>query len=295
MTPRRASARTLAALLAVCAVLTAGATSSIRIRAGDTLWAIAHRHHTTVDVLRRLNDLPGNVIYIGEVLRVPGTGAGGIVERGYTVRSGDTLSAIAARFGVTVRTLTQRNRISAGALLLVGRRLAIPVPAPGPTVALYNAGVRIPDGVRRDVAAHRAYLQSRPQPSTWTVHALIARTARRLGVDPALALAVAWNESGFQEQVVSPVDAIGIMQVLPSTGRLLSEAAGRSLDLFRAEDNVLAGVLLLAELVRATGRTDLALAGYYQGLGSVHAHGLLPQTHDYIRTVTSLRAQFRRG
>jgi soluble lytic murein transglycosylase-like protein len=106
---------------------------------------------------------------------------------------------------------------------------------------------------------------------------------------------VAYHESGFQQRVVSPVDAIGVMQVLPSTGRALSAGYHRKLDLLKAEDNVLAGVLLLKQLVRATGRADLALAGYYQGLGSVRAHGMLPQTHAYIRNVTVLRARFRRG
>ncbi|MDT7547090.1 MAG: hypothetical protein QOE99_3200, partial [Actinomycetota bacterium] len=67
------------------------------------------------------------------------------------------------------------------------------------------------------------------------------------------------------------------------------------LNLLKAEDNVLAGTLLLKQLVQATGRADLALAGYYQGLGSVHSHGMFPQTHAYIRNVTVLRARFRRG
>jgi soluble lytic murein transglycosylase-like protein len=59
------------------------------------------------------------------------------------------------------------------------------------------------------------------------------------------------------------------MQVLPSTGRGLSKSLGRELDLLDTQDNITAGVLLLKQLVRATGSNDKALAGYYQGLGSI--------------------------
>jgi soluble lytic murein transglycosylase-like protein len=183
--------------------------------------------------------------------------------------------------------------------VLIGRRLAIPVTATSAPVpkssATYNAGRRIPDRVQRSAAAHRAYLANHRQPSKAAVRALISRTSKRVGVDPSLVLAVAYHESGFQQRVVSPVDAIGVMQVLPSTGRVLGKGYGRPLNLLKVEDNVLAGALLLKQLVRSTGRADMALAGYYQGLGSVRARGLLPQTHAYIRNVTVLRARFRRG
>ena len=54
-------------------------------------------------------------------------------------------------------------------------------------------------------------------------------------------------------------------------------------------------MLLLRQLVRSTGSTDRALAGYYQGLGSIAKKGLLPQTHDYIRSITILRKRFANG
>jgi LysM repeat protein len=304
--PRRAPARTLAILLILAAVLTAGSSSTIRVKAGDTLWELAQRHHTTVDVLRRLNDLPGNgMIYAGELLKVPGAPSRArprsrTVERGYTVRAGDNLTTIARRYGVSVRTIQVRNKLPRSGIVVIGRRLAVPVTvrtsaATPPNSATHNAGLLIPVKVQRSAALHRFYLGNQRQPSKAAVRRLVYTTAKRVGVDPSLVLAVAYHESGFQQRVVSPVDAIGVMQVLPSTGRALSAGYHRKLNLLKAEDNVLAGVLLLKQLVRATGRADLALAGYYQGLGSVRAHGMLPQTHAYIRNVTVLRARFRRG
>jgi LysM repeat protein len=305
--PRRAPIRTLALLLTVAALATAGATSDIRVKAGDTLWEIAQRHHTSVDALRKLNDLPGNgTIYVGELLKVPGPAARRparprtrTVEKGYTVEAGDNLTLIAKRYGVSVHTISVRNKLPRSGVVVIGRRLAIPVTVtttpPAASSATMNAGLRIPLKVQRSATQHRMYLRAHKQPSKAAVRKLVYRTAKRIGVDPSLVLAVAYHESGFQQRVVSPVDAIGVMQVLPSTGRALSSAYHRKFNLLRTEDNVLAGALLLKQLVRATGRADLALAGYYQGLGSVRARGMLPQTHAYIRNVTYLRPRFRRG
>jgi LysM repeat protein len=294
----------LAILLTLAALATAGATSDIRVKAGDTLWEIAQRHHTTIGVLRKLNDLPGNgAIYVGELLKVPGAPAAHrparrVVEKGYTVKAGDNLTTIARKYGVSVRTISLRNKLPRSGVVVIGRRLAIPVTVgtkPTGNSATTNAGLRIPLKVQRSAAQHRAYLRAHKLPSKAAVRRLVYKTAKRVGVDPSLVLAVAYHESGFQQRVVSPVDAIGVMQVLPSTGRALSSAYGRKLNLLKTEDNVLAGALLLKQLVRATGRADLALAGYYQGLGSVRARGMLPQTHAYIRNVTYLRPRFRRG
>ena len=80
--------------------------SLITVHRGDTLSAIALRYHTTVARLVALNHLPGDgdLIYAGQTLRVPGpassSGGGGSGAVYYTVRPGDTLDGIAARFHV---------------------------------------------------------------------------------------------------------------------------------------------------------------------------------------------------
>jgi soluble lytic murein transglycosylase-like protein len=158
-----------------------------------------------------------------------------------------------------------------------------------------NAGVRIPERVRSSVAQNRAVLAARSHPSKAQVRRMVADTARRYGVSPSLAVAVAYHESGFQQRVVSGVNAIGVMQVLPSTGRVLSQQSGQSLDLLDPQDNITAGVLLLRQLIRSEGTADAALAGYYQGVGSISRKGVLPQTHAYIRNITVLRERFANG
>ena len=81
---------------------------------GDTLWALARRYSTTVDALVQLNDIPNrNLIYPGQRLYVSvPTSVFGACCDSYTIRRGDTLSAIAARFSTTVRRIAAINRIA---------------------------------------------------------------------------------------------------------------------------------------------------------------------------------------
>ncbi len=122
----------------------------------------------------------------------------------------------------------------------------------------------------------------------------VRRVARRHGVNPHMALAIAWQESGWQQHVRSSAGAVGTMQVMPKTGRWISVLVGRRLHLHRLHDNVLAGVVLY-ELLRRDHSVRGALAGYYQGLGSVHAHGMYKSTKRYIRNVKHLKRAFDDG
>ena len=303
----RSGRATLGVLLALAVVTTAGAPALITIRPGDTLWDLARTHGTTVSALRALNDLPGNgTIYAGRTLKVSGSAGSGSAGSGsassgevsHTVRRGETLSGIAVRYGTTVRAVQSRNGLS-GSAIKIGRSLAVPGRSGGsgasaPAQAT-NAGKNIPATVSRSVAQNRATLAARTHPSKDTVRRMVADTARAWGVSPSLAVAVAYHESGFQQRVVSPVNAIGVMQVLPSTGRVLGQQHDRTLDLLDPQDNITAGVLLLRQLLRSTGDEAKTLAGYYQGLGSIARQGLLPQTHSYIKSIGILRERFRNG
>jgi LysM repeat protein len=118
-----------------------------QIRSGDTLSGIAARYRTTVAALMQANPQihNANLIYAGQKLNVPGSSdsfqppaTGGAR---YTVRPGDTLSAIGARFGVSYMAIARANGIANPNLIHVGQRLVIPgrtgtpSPTPGPTPA----------------------------------------------------------------------------------------------------------------------------------------------------------------
>ncbi|MCU1594887.1 MAG: Peptidoglycan-binding LysM [Frankiales bacterium] len=293
-------ARTVGLLVLLTAVVTAGAPSVIHLKSGDTLSALARRHHTTVAALQKANHLRGTKIYAGELLRIPGNAtptvasrprASRTVKHVYTVRSGDNLTRLARRFHTTNAGLTKINRLRTSTVF-VGQHLIYATTTTTHSTAT-NAGRPISGTVQRSAAQHRARLRATHLPSKATVRAMVTASARRHGVPPAFALALAYQESGFQQRVVSPVDAIGVMQVLPSTGRSLARMHGRRYDLLKASDNIEAGVTLLRDLLDATGTQAKAMAGYYQGLGSVRRIGVLPQTKAYVRSIGMLQKRFQ--
>jgi LysM repeat protein len=277
-------------LLALAVTASASGITLIRIRPGDTLSAIAARYHTTVARLIALNDLPGdgNLIYAGETLRVPGHRHASsrrstrVVVTWHTVVVGDTLDGLAARYHVKPAVIAHRNHLPSSLVVMLGQRLAIPhrvrVTAP-----------RVPSAVRSE----RLLLDRHREPSRDLVARLIRSTAERWGLDPRLALAVSWQESGFNMREVSPAGAIGAMQVMPYTAAYLAvDVVHRSLDLYEAADNVTAGVALLSVLTHEASSDRQAVAGYYQGLQSVRDHGMLPVTRRYVADVMALRARF---
>jgi LysM repeat protein len=286
--------------LALAATLTASASgfSLIHVHRGDTLSALALRYHTTVAQLVALNHLPGNgdLIIAGQTLRVPGSGSasgsggGSSAVSTYTVRPGDTLDGIAARFHVSAATVARRNHLPSSLMVIIGQRLVIAHrSAPASTGTAPPTG-----GIGTAAARHdRAVLTGRSEPSTTGVASMIRSTAARWGLDPRLALAISYQESGFNMRVVSGVDAVGAMQIMPYTGTYLSDdVLHRHLDLMDAQDNVTAGVALLSLLVHESNSERLAAAGYYQGLQSVRDHGMLPDTKQYVADVLALRQRF---
>lgn len=92
--------------------------------------------------------------------------------------------------------------------------------------------------------------------------------------------------------MVSPANAIGTMQVIPGTGVWASDLVGRRLDLLKPQDNVTAGVAVLAALLARAKNEDEAIAGYYQGLASVRARGMFEDTKSYVASVQAHRKRF---
>lgn len=304
----------IAVPLLAAGVITAGSPGfgQYKVKSGDTLSQIASRYGTTVKTLVALNNLPGNgnTIYTGETLNLPGKPAQPKSAQGrrsqpkagqiiYIVKSGDTIGRIAKRYGVTQGYLLAVNGLRSSSPIYAGRPLRVPVPVPKakPVPKKKNntfAGRTYADKVVAQADHNRAILAKRKLPTRTQMRALIASTARKYGVDPELALAVSWQESGWKQRVVSPANAIGAMQVIPSTGRFVSSIVGRDLDLLKPLDNVIAGVVLLDRLT-AAAKLDIAVAGYYQGLGGVRKNGMYPDTKLYVKNVLRIKAQLEKG
>ncbi|GAA0938038.1 hypothetical protein GCM10009554_26790 [Kribbella koreensis] len=307
--------------LLAAGVITAGSPGfgQYKVKHGDTLSHIAATYGTNVRTLVALNNLPGNgnAIYAGEVLQLPGKApkqspvkkkslTGGRVP--YVVKPGDTISKLAKRFRCSQANLLAANGLRATDHIYIGKQILIPVkivakpvahkkPAaskPGKKKNNTFAGRTYADHIVSAADANRAALSKRKLPTRAQMRTMIIHTAKRYHVDPELALAISWQESGWKQRVVSPANAIGTMQVIPSTGKFASSFVGRRLDLLKPQDNVTAGVVLLNRLTSAA-RLDIAVAGYYQGLGGVRRNGMYPDTKQYVKSVLRLKASFEKG
>jgi len=210
----------------------------------------------------------------------------------YVVQPGDTLSAIAARAGLSVSGLAAANGLSLNGTLVSGTALRL-AGAPR-SVTSVNPAVGQPVGT-----AAQGSVVDPPYPTPERVTAAqIGQVAASNGVSPSLAAAIAWQESGFNNDLVSPADARGVMQILPGTWRWIQNSLnpGAPLAPASAIDNVRGGVLLLHSLLGSTGGDPaLAAAGYYQGLPSVERYGVYPSTQQYINSVLALRQRFGGG
>jgi soluble lytic murein transglycosylase-like protein len=312
----------------------AGAAVPHTVQPGETLWSIAAANNLTTRTVAAFNGLSENSqVVLGQTIQVPttvegysalvnaglapadpsqpaapaaapapdGVGAAGTTapapttataatvsaapapQGHYKVRAGDTLGALAASSGVSVDAMAAMNGVDPAAPLLIGTVLKLPAGAPAPP------------GASKPEPAQTVVPQANPEPTHAVVGAGdVQSVAAQYGVSPSLAAAIAWQESGFNNAMVSSANARGVMQVMPGTWSYVQDnLAPRSLDPNSATDNVHAGVLYLKRLLADTGGDEnAAIAGYYQGLGSVRSRGMFDDTKRYVANVQALRARF---
>ena len=301
----------LAAFAALLAAPTANAHVLHTVEPGETLWWIAAQSNLTTRTLAAYNGLPedGNVVR-GSTIKIPSefegaaalgatsTQAGSSGARvvaaapsagaprpqgAYVVRPGDTLRGLAQGAGVAVAQMAYMNGLAPDAKLLIGTVLKLPAGAPAPA----HASARVP--------ASRVVPEASPAPTPGVVSSeRVKQPAAQHGAPGSLAAAIAWQESGNNNAMVSSANARGVMQVMPGTWDWVQNNLARAkLNPASADDNVRAGSLYLAKLLRETnGDPALAAAGYYQGLSSVRSRGMFDDTKRYVDNVLALRGRF---
>jgi N-acetylmuramoyl-L-alanine amidase len=267
----------------------------LRVRWGDTLSAIAARNGISLSRLAAANGLdPSRPLLEGTSLRLPASGGAGSTAApaattsaapapigAYKVRVGDTLSALAARSRVPLTQMAFMNGLDPSKPLLAGTVIKLPTGSPVTSSA---------------PAPQRTIVPSAPPDATpgRLSASQIGSIAAQHGAPGSLATAIAWQESGFNNAMLSGANARGVMQILPGTWQWVQANLARTrLNPESAEDNVRAGSLYLADLMRQTnGDPAMAAAAYYQGLSSVRRIGMLPETRRYVANVLALRARF---
>jgi soluble lytic murein transglycosylase-like protein len=300
------------AALAVPAVAAAPAGAAVphTVQPGETLWSIAAANNLYTSALAAFNGVsPDAQVVLGSTIQIPTEGealtavnsapqpaaqttqtqatapapqssGGPPPAGGYTVKPGDTLTGIAANAGVSPQALAAMNGLPADSHVISGTALKLPAGAP-PASQPQPEPTTIPQGG--------------PQPTPGRTNSSeISQIAGQTGVPGSLASAIAWQESGFNNAAVSSANARGVMQVMPGTWDWVQQNLATSqLNPASTQDNVRAGTLYLNQLLKDTGGDQrMAVAAYYQGLGSVRQNGLLPETQQYVDNVMALRGRF---
>jgi soluble lytic murein transglycosylase-like protein len=123
---------------------------------------------------------------------------------------------------------------------------------------------------------------------------IIAEAATRYKLDPVLIKSVMQAESAFNAMAVSPVGALGLMQLMPEVAAELGAE-----DPMDPRQNIMAGALYLRRLLDShRGNVKLALASYNAGPGAVAKYGTIPpfkETRNYVKKISGLLADARAG
>ncbi len=177
--------------------------------------------------------------------------------------------------------------------IYVGNGKMIAAPQAGETVKVQDVGT--PTAIRRVLPSSAgAPVVSAPTGGGSVAGVpyanLFTAAAARHGVDASLLAAVASTESNFNPSAVSPAGAQGLMQFMPAT------AAGLGVSPMDPASAVDGAARYLKSLGEQFGSTELALAAYNAGPGTVSRHGGIPpyaETQNYVRTVMTKAEAYR--
>lgn len=238
--------------MSAAVVTTSAAPALYTVQAGDTVSAIAARYGLSTAGVLALNGLSWkSIIFPGQVLKLTNgptkaSAAPAPATQGgqYQIRSGDTVSAIAARFGVSTQSILDANGLSWTSIVYPGQLLVIPGTSAGPAATAPAtepvAAAPVSDVVAMPIA-ERPVLPGGPAettpdsapstPSPGTIAPLsaemrqhaatIIQVGRELGVPDygiVIALATAMQESSLRNLSWGDRDSVGLFQQRPSTG-----------------------------------------------------------------------------
>lgn len=273
----------ISALTAVLPLSSASAEGTHTVAQGDTAWTIAVRYGISLADLVAINELSNpDRIYVGERLVVTGgstsvqTPVASQPKTAYTVAPGDSLSGIAQAHGVLLADLVTANGIANPDWIQAGQQLVIP-----------GGGGAIPASF--SIPSSPVYV------TRAEAEAAVRAAADEFGIPRGVLLALAYQESGFQQHVRSRVGAIGLMQIMPETADwAIGFLIYGDLDVRgSATDNARVGAAIFAHLLDLSGGdVDTALAAYYQGWYSVSTYGPLQETYGYVANIRYFQRLF---
>jgi soluble lytic murein transglycosylase-like protein len=186
-----------------------------------------------------------------------------------------------------------RRRAGMRTLLLTAAALSAPHAAKiGGTQRLLSPGVVLSSiiGAGPDPSVEVAINSFAAVEARHAYDDIVDEAAKLYGLDPRMIKAVMETESAFNAMAVSPVGALGLMQLMPDLAKELGVT-----DPLDPRQNIMGGSKYLKQLLDAQGgNVRLALASYNAGPGNVAKYGAIPpfkETRNYVKKVTSLLAE----
>ncbi|HEY4032411.1 MAG TPA: transglycosylase SLT domain-containing protein [Ktedonobacteraceae bacterium] len=202
----------------------------------------------------------------------------------YTVLTGNSLGRISHNYHSSAKSLAHVNHITNINRIFIGQRLCIP------TIANHRSGGTasglLPNGSVRSFA-YNALEQSSPS----QVASLLRQTAARHGLPANLLMAIAWQESGWNQHVIAHDGGIGTMQIMPSTAQGLNRQVRGHYDPYKLQDNIELGAIYLHSLWQGFhGNQTKVISAYNQGGWSVTHQGI--SNWSYVRSVQALMQRY---
>lgn len=255
----------------------AGATTTTLVRPGDTLWQIAADHDVAMNDLAAANGMdPNDVLLAGTRLTIPRPPSSLRGRMGRSTSAAATPQPAAAEVGSAQPA--HGPGATTGARLAQQRQFCSQTTGPDSA----NLG-QLPDQLRGS-----SRIALRPRFIYWS---------RTYGVPAELLQAVAWQESGWQNRVVSSSGAVGVGQLMPDTVAYVSgQLLGVKLNPKVPDDNIRMSARFLQQLLASSGGNLCeAIASYYEGPDLVQRAGVLKETQPYVRNVLALMPRFVAG
>jgi hypothetical protein len=208
----------------------------------------------------------------------------GNVCRWHTVLAGDSLGRISNYYHSSIWSIADANQIANISRIFVGQRLCIP--SRTSDHAGGAAGGLLSNGVVRKFA-----YDALEQSSQLQVASLLQQAAARYGLPANLLMAIAWQESGWNQHVIARDGGIGAMQIMPSTAQALNKQANGHYDPYKLQDNIELGAIYLHSLWQGFhGDVVKVISAYNEGGWNVTHQGIY--NWSYVHNVQLLMNRY---
>ncbi|HZO72468.1 MAG TPA: transglycosylase SLT domain-containing protein [Ktedonobacteraceae bacterium] len=212
----------------------------------------------------------------------------------YSIHYGDTLSRIALSYRTTVWTLARVNYIRNVNLIFAGQSLCVPYSSghhSGGSSSSVSSSGGFSSGVSYNGYVRWYDYQALGWSSQSQVAYLLRSAAARYGLPASLLEAIAWQESGWSQHVISRDGGIGVMQIMPYTAMGLNTMTGIRHDPYKLADNIELGAIYLHSLwFGLHGNITLVISAYNEGGWNVIHRGIF--NWRYVDDVRALMYRF---